>query len=361
MTSTTPTLTDRYVSAVLSGVPDRRPRRARARDPRADRRHRRREDRRRDARRRRCRTRRADRAGRPGRPGLALHRRPGRLPARAERLPGLARPREPAPRVLVPLIGVLALAASLIDGSTIGTAIVGRHHRGLPGRRADALLVHGGVRDHRARRRTQGAGRAECRRGRRGSTRPRRTGRGRSTTCPPCPSRGASPWASWSATIAVNVFLLAALVWLQLGSTIDIDGQSHPGRQPGAPVVLAAMVHRRDDPRDRLHRRRLPYAADGRTPTPSAMRSSAPRSPSRPSTCSRTTCCSTRRSSTPRWRPGTADIVDPADEGDHRRVGRRDRRVGRDRRVPQGPSIGGGLGGVILPSRSRDQSSAPSR
>ena len=108
-----------------------------------------------------------------------------------------------------------------------------RHQRGLPGRRADALLVHGGVRDHRPRRRTQGAGRAECRRG-------RRTGSGRGTEgrpwtlddLPDLPAVERISLGELAATIALNVFLLGALVWLQLGSTIAVDGQSTPVFNP---------------------------------------------------------------------------------------------------------------------------------
>ena len=143
MTSTTPTLTDRYVSAVLSGVPsgDRPELEREIRALIADTVDAKAADG----------TLAADAAERAaltelGDPGALASRY---TTGRADYLLGpnvypvwlalvsrlLA--------VLVPLIGVLALAASLVEGSTIGQAIVAGISGGLPGRRADALLVHG--------------------------------------------------------------------------------------------------------------------------------------------------------------------------------------------------------------------------
>ena len=223
MTSTTPTLTDRYVSAVLRGVPSGdRPEiereiraliadtvEAKAADGTLD----------------------ADAAERAaltelGDPGALASRYTGRADYLLgpnvypvwRALVGLLL------AILVPLIGVLALAASLIDGSTIGQAIVAGiggsfmvavqtlfwftlvfaiiDRVGGPKERAElnAAAVAVGVR---------GSG-----------DRPWTL-----DDLPALPAAARISLGEMAATIALNVILLGALVWLQLGSTISVDGQ----------------------------------------------------------------------------------------------------------------------------------------
>ena len=190
MTSTTPTLTDRYVSAVLSGVPtgDRPELEREIRALIADTVDAKTADG----------TLAADAAERAaltelGDPGALASRYTA---GRADYLLGpnvypvwraLVEPAARGPRPAHRGPGARRQPHRWVDDRHGDR---GRHQRGLPGRRADALLVHGGVRDHRARRRTQGAGRAECRRGRRRECATPVPDRGRSTTCPPSP-RGA--------------------------------------------------------------------------------------------------------------------------------------------------------------------------
>ena len=234
MTSTTPTLTERYVSAVLSGVPtgDRDELEREIRALIAD----------------TVDAKTADgtlAADAVERAALTELGDPGALASRysAGRADYLLGPNvypvwfalvSRLLAILVPLIGVLALAASLIDGSTIGTAIVAGitaafqvavqtlfwftvvfaiiERVGGPKERAElsAAAAAVGVRDPGARPWTL-------------------------DDLPALPVAERISLGELVGTIALNVVLLGALVWLQLGSTIDIDGQSTQVVNPALP------------------------------------------------------------------------------------------------------------------------------
>ena len=107
------------------------------------------------------------------------------------------------------------------------------------------------------------------------------TDRGRSTTCPTSPRWGGSRVGELAATIVANVFLLAALIWLQTGVADRHRRPVVPAPRPRALVVLAAVVHRRGGRSRSCSRSPSTCAAAGRTRTRSATRSSVRRSPSR--------------------------------------------------------------------------------
>ena len=128
--------------------------------------------------------------------------------------------------ILVPLIGVLALAASLIEGSTIGQAIVA----GITGAFQVAVqtlfwftavfVIIDRVGGPKERAELSAAAAAVRVRGR-GTEGPWTV-----DDLPDLPAVERISLGELAATIALNVFLLGVLVWLQLGSTIAVNGQS---------------------------------------------------------------------------------------------------------------------------------------
>ncbi len=137
--------------------------------------------------------------------------------------------------ILVPLIGVLALAASLIDGSTIGTAVVAGITAAFQVAVQTlfwftvvfAIIDRVGPKEQAE----LSAAAAAVRVRGRGTE-------GRPWTIDDLPEPLAVERISLgelAATIALNVFLLGAVVWLQLGSTIAVDGQSTQVVNPALP------------------------------------------------------------------------------------------------------------------------------
>jgi hypothetical protein len=133
--------------------------------------------------------------------------------------------------ILVPLIGVLALAASLIDGSTIGQAIVA----GLGGSFQVAVqtffwftLVFALIERFAGPKERAELSAAAIAAGAPGSeARPWTL-----DDLPDLPDQGRISLTELAASVAANVFLLVALLWLQLASPIVVDGVSTPLLDP---------------------------------------------------------------------------------------------------------------------------------
>ena len=115
---------------------------------------------------------------------------------------------------------------------------------------------------------------------------------------PDLPDAGRMGVGEMAGTVVANILLIAGLLWVQLQSPITIDGQTYPAVRSRPVVVLAAVLHRRRRRSRSRSRSCSGGMVDGPTASPSSTPCSVPRSRSRPSGCGRTTCCSTRPSST---------------------------------------------------------------
>ena len=231
-------------------------------------------------------------------------------PHRPERLPGLEGPAVgPALDRRARSSGLAVLGANLIGGATVGQAIVAGLGTRLHGRDPDAVLVHPRLRPHRALWRRRHAGGAGRDRGlhRRADVRHPHHGRWTVADLPEIPDDGRITVGELAGSLISNVLLLGFLLWVVPGSPqIPMDDEAFAAVRPGAVVVLAAVVHRHHGHRDRVHDPRVPPRSVDVCIGHRQMPCWAPRSSSRPCTCLRTTCCSTRPSSRPSARPRRA-------------------------------------------------------
>jgi hypothetical protein len=165
--------------------------------------------------------------------------------------------------VLIPTLGIVVLAASLLEGSTPGTAITAVITTAFNAAVQTlfwftlvfALIERFAGSEDRA-----GLATASAEMG-------RLTGRVSGSPAPPCtgdgpsvlPAQGRMSVGDLAASLVANVFLIAGLVWVQTSSPFVVDGQSYPLFDPALwsfwlpwfigvaalEIVFAVAVYRR--------------------------------------------------------------------------------------------------------------------